>query len=127
MYKKSSAVARSMLATELSSVATSMFDDRVTWELHRSRTYNLKTELAVHLGVKKDAYFLNGCVIIWVVSWPGVSNALIQDYLNAFRAHVRRYQETEDVFLLFDRYIDGSTKEVTRLVRDKGATSAASN
>ena len=84
---------------------------------------HLKTELAVHkshLGVKKGAYFLDGCSIIWVVAWPGVSNAVIQDYLNTFRAHVRRYQETEDVFLLFDSYIDGSTNEVTRLARDKG-------
>ena len=45
---------------------------------------------------------------------------MIQNYLNAFRAHVRRYQETEDVFLLFDRYIDGSTNEVTWLARDNG-------
>ena len=83
---------------------------------------HLTIELAVHkshLGVKKDAYFLDGCAIIWVVAWPGVSNAVIQDSLNAIRAHVRRYQETEDVLLLFHSYIDSCTKEVTRLARDK--------
>ena len=53
-----------------------------------------------HLGVKKDAYFLDGCAIIWVVAWPGVSNAVIQDYLNAFRAHARRYQEMCSSYLI---------------------------
>ena len=38
-----------------------------------------KTELAVHkshLGIKKDAYFIDGCAILWVVAWPGASNAV---------------------------------------------------
>ena len=121
MYKKYSAVATSMLATELSPVTTSMCDDK--GYMRTTHKSILKTELAVHkshLGVKKDAYFLHGCAIIWVVAWPGVRNAVIQDDVNAVHAHVRRYQETEDVFLLFDRYIGGSTKEVTRLARDKG-------
>ena len=52
----------------------------------------------------------------------GASNAEIQDHINALRAHVRRYQETEDVFLLIDHYIDGNTKDVTRLARDKEGT-----
>ena len=110
-----------MLATEFSPVTTSIFDDK--GYMRTTQKSHLKTEMAVHkshLCVKKDAYFLDGCAIVWIVAWSGVSNAVIQDYLNAFRAHVRRYQETEDVFLLFDRYIDGSTKEVTRLARDKG-------
>ena len=47
---------------------------------------------------------------------------MIQDYINAFRAHVRRFQETEYVFFIFDHYIDVSTKEVIRFARDKGAT-----
>ena len=113
----------SMLATELSPVATSMFDDK--GHMRTTQKSHLKTELAVqksHRGVKKDSYFLDGCALLWVVAWPGASNAVIQDYINAFRAHVRRYQETADVFLTFDRYIEGSTKEVTRLARDKGAT-----
>ena len=113
----------SMLATELSPVATSMFDDK--GHMRTTQKSHLKTELAVqksHRGVKKDSYFLDGCALLWVVAWPGASNAVIQDYINAFRAHVRRYQETADVFLTFDRYIEGSIKEVTRLARDKGAT-----
>ena len=104
-YKKSSAVARSMLATGRSPVATSMFDDK--GQMRTAQKSHLKTELAVrksYRGVKKDAYFLDGCAILWVAAWPGASNAVIQDYLNAFRAHVRRYQETAYV-LLFEHYI----------------------
>ena len=118
----------SMLATELSPVATSMFDDK--GHMRTTQKSHLKTELAVqksHRGVKKDSYFLDGCALLWVVAWPGASNAVIQDYINAFRAHVRRYQETAHVFLTFDRYIEGSTKEVTRLARDKGATKVFRN
>ena len=112
-----------MLATDLSPVATSMFDDK--GHMRTTQKSHLKTELTVHkshLGVKTDAYFLDGWASIWVVEWPDVSNAVVQDYLNSFCAHVSRYQETDYVFLLFYRYIDGSPKEVTRLARDKGET-----
>ena len=87
-----------------------MFDDK--GHMRTTQKSHLKTELTVlksHLGVKKDAYFFDGCAIIWIVAWPDTSNAVIQDYINALRAHVGRYQVTADVFLLFDRYVDGST------------------
>ena len=48
-----------MLATDHSSVATSMFDDN--GHMRTSQKLHLKIELAVHKyyrGVKKDAYFL---------------------------------------------------------------------
>jgi hypothetical protein len=113
----------SMLATELSPVATSMFDDQ--GRMRTTQKSLLKNELAVqrsHRGVAKDSYFLDGCAILWVVAWPSAKNALVQDYIDAFRGHVRRYQEEADVFLVFDRYVDGSTKEETRWARDKGAS-----
>ena len=80
MYKKSSAVGRSLLASKLSPVTTCMFDDKGC--MRTTQKFHLKTELAVHkshLGVKKDAYLLDRCAIIWIVAWPGVSNAVIQD------------------------------------------------
>ena len=85
----------------------------------------LKSELAVqrsHRGITKDSYFLDGCAILWVVAWPCAKNAVVQDYIDAFREHVRRYQQEADVFLVFDRYVDGSTKEETRWGRDKEAS-----
>ncbi|MES9879340.1 MAG: hypothetical protein ABW185_00470 [Sedimenticola sp.] len=112
-----------MLATELSPVASSMFDDQ--GHMRATQKSHLKSELAIersHRNVAKDSYFLDGCAILWVVAWPSASNAVVQDYIDAFRAHVRTYQERADVFLTFDRYINGSTKDVTRSARDKGAT-----
>lgn len=113
----------SMLATELSPVASSMFDDR--GHLRATQKSHLKRDLAVersHRSVAKDSYFLDGCAILWAVPWPSSSNAVVQDFIDAFRAHIRRYQESADVFLIFDRYVSGSTKEMTRCARDKGLT-----
>lgn len=113
----------SMLSTELSPVATSMFDEQ--GRMRATQKSVLKNELAVersHRCFTKDSYFLDGCAILWVVAWPSSCNALVQDYIDAFRKHVRYYQESADVHLIFDRYIRGSTKEVTRNVRDKGVT-----
>lgn len=82
----------SMLATELAPVATSLFDDH---GFRRStQKSQLKSELAVersHRGVVKDSYFLGGCAILWAVAWPSSSNAVVQNYIDAFRAHIRRY------------------------------------
>lgn len=112
-----------MLATELSPIATAMFDDE--GHMRATQKSQLKREIAIeksHRGVMKDSYFLDGCAILWVVAWPSSSNAIVQDYIDAFRSHVRRYQESADVFLTFDRYTNASTKDVTRSARDKGAT-----
>lgn len=101
----------SMLETELSPVTTSMFDDQ--GQMRTTQKAELKSELAVqrsHRGVTKDSYFLDGCAILWVKVWPCAKNAVVQDYIDAFREHVRRYQQEADVFFVFDRYVDGSTK-----------------
>ena len=47
------------------------------------------------------------------MAWPCAKNAVVQDYIDAFREHVRQYQLEADVFLVFDRYVDGSTNEET--------------
>ena len=65
---------------------------------------------------------MDGCAILWVIPWPAEINATIQDYVNAFRSYIRQYRKTCDVFLIFDRYVEGSTKEVTRNARRKGMT-----
>ena len=112
-----------MLATELSPAATSMFTDY--GDMRTTQKSHLKNELAVeksHRTLLKDSYFLDGCAILWVIPWPAEINATIQDYVNAFRSYIRQYQKTCDVFLIFDRYVEGSTKEVIRNARSKGMT-----
>lgn len=94
----------SMLATELSPVATSMSDDQ--GNMRSTQKSQLKSDLAIektNRGITIDSYFLDGCAVLWAVAWPSSRNAVVQDYIEAFRTHVRRYQELADVFLIFDR------------------------
>ena len=65
----------------------------------------LKKELPVEKSgrhVEKSALFLDGCAILWAVPYPR-GHATVQDFLNAFRKHIRKYQSEADVYLVFDR------------------------
>lgn len=102
-----------MLATELSPVATSMFDDH--GNMTATQKSHLKNYLAIersHKGIIKDSYFLDGCAVLWVVPWPASSNALVQDYIDSFRTHIYHYQHSADIYLIFERYTSSSIKEV---------------
>ena len=92
-----------MLATELAPVTTSMFDDECQMRIAAKSV--LKKELAVERSsrrVEPDAVFLDGCTVLWAVEFPH-GNASVNDYIHAFRKHIRRYQEKADVYLIFDR------------------------
>ena len=92
-----------MLETELSTIATAMFEDSGT--MRSTNKSVLKKELAVERsgrGFIVSAFFLDGCVILWVVPYPP-GNATVQDYINAFRKVIRRYQDEAQVYLIFDR------------------------
>ena len=67
-----------------------------------------------------QATFLDGCAVLWVVPWPTSGN--VHDYLVRFRSYLHGHLAKSDVYLVFDRYIEGSTKEATRCGRDKGAS-----
>ena len=92
-----------MLATELAPVATSMFDNE--GQMRVTQKSVLKNELAVERsirGLERSAVFLDGCAVLWAVGFPG-GNVTVQAYIDAFRKHVRHYQEASDVYLIFDR------------------------
>ena len=55
---------------------------------------------------------------MWVVTWP--TGGTVQDFLNNVRRHIQSYVDSSDVYLLFDRYKEGSIKESTRNYRDHG-------
>lgn len=93
-----------MLCTELAPVATSMFDDDGHMRLTVKST--LKNDLAIEKsgrGIGKDAVFLDGCAVLWAVEFPVGSSVTVQTYIDAFRKHIRYYQEMSDVYLIFDR------------------------
>ena len=92
-----------MLATELAPVATSLFDDE--GQMRNSPKSVLKNALAVQKSsrrVEKSAVFLDGCAVLWAVVFP-TGNVTVQTYLDAFRNHIRHYQISSDVYLIFDR------------------------
>ena len=93
-----------MLATELAPVATSLFDD--DGQMRSTVKSALKNELAVERtsrGVETSAIVLDGCAVLWAVDFPASGSATMQTYIDAFRQHVRRYQERAVVYLIFDR------------------------
>ena len=116
----------SMLSTELAPVATSMFEDNGNFR--STSKADLKNSLKVEVparNVTQDigAYFLDGCAVLWTVDWPSKSRATVKDFIDAFRHHIsEKYLKHADVYLVFDRYLPGSVKEMTRCKRQKGAS-----
>ena len=69
---------------------------------------NLKNAIEVdaHIQTRNlvpEARFLDGCAVLWVVSWP--VSVKVQDYLDNFRKHMDALVTTSDVYLIFDRYL----------------------
>ncbi|XP_041366765.1 atrial natriuretic peptide receptor 1-like [Gigantopelta aegis] len=113
-----------LMSHELSPVLTSMFDENGNMRDAKTKS-NLKNALKVEMSrrlAERDvqAIFLDGCAVVWVVPWP--STGTIQDYLDRFRSYLHKHLATRDVYLVFDRYIEGSTKETTLRGRDKSAS-----
>ena len=67
-----------------------------------------------------EAIFLDGCAVLWVISWP--MSGTVQDYLDRFRDHIQKFLKKTDVYLVFDQYKADSTKASTRHGRDQGAS-----
>lgn len=56
---------------------------------------------------------IDGCALLWVPNWP--VDALVQDYITKFKYHIGLRLAVGDVYLVFDRYIEFSTKYSARL------------
>ena len=88
----------------------------------------LKSSLQVVIGRRVfipdiEMYFIDGCALLWVVQWPKDDNATVQDYIRAFRKLLEDiYLSRAEVYLIFDRYIRRSLKQMLRWKRDKGAS-----
>ena len=81
----------------------------------------LKMEVSTWLAEQDvQATFLDGCAVLWVVPWA--TSGTVHDYLVRFRSYLHGHLAKSDVYMVFDRYIEGSTKEATWHGRDKGAS-----
>ena len=49
-----------------------------------------------------EAYFLDGCAVIWDVPWPGGTSASVEDYIDNFSNYIQEQLLSKaDVYLVF--------------------------
>lgn len=110
-----------LMSYELSPVPTALFDDHGDMRVTSSKA-TLKNALKIEVAQRTqpraiDAIVLDGCAILWVIQWPA-SGSVVQDYLDNVRKYLHKRLKQADVFLIFDRYVPSSTKDVTRSSRE---------
>ena len=110
---------KDVLHHELSPVPTSMFHDSGAMRVCKGKS-DLKKRLAKEISLRHTTSrvgtaVLDGSAVLWVVHWP--SKGTIADYVNNFKKYLLKKLREADVYLVFDRYHDYSTKSVTRYDR----------
>ena len=107
-----------VLAHELAPVPTSMFNDSGEMRISKAKSI-LKKQLQVEVPARNapptEATVIDGSALLWVVHWP--PGGAVKDFVSNFRGHIERLLQKGDVYLIFDRYEDYSTKGVTRGAR----------
>ena len=107
---------RNLLSYELASVPIYMFTDSGDMRIGKCKS-QLKTQLQVELSTRKASQeiqcrVLDGSAVLWVIHWP--LNGKVRDYVANFRKYIEHKLEVGDVYLVFDRYREYSTKSTTR-------------
>ena len=98
---------------ELSPTPRPMFDKNRNMRDSKTKS-NFKNALKVEVSrrlAEQDvqATFLDGCAILLVVPWS--TSGTVDDYLVRFRSYLNGHLAKSDINLVFDRYIEGNTKE----------------
>ena len=68
-----------------------------------------------------DAIIIDGSAIMWTISWPA-KGANVKDPIDNFLSYPRNLLLGSNVYLIFDRSFQMSTKRHTRTVRANGVT-----
>jgi len=110
---------KKVLSHELATVSTSMFHDSGVMRICKAKS-DLKKRLAKESSSRCStstvaANVLDGSAVLWVVHWP--AKGVIADFVLNFKPYIAKMLVDSDVYLIFDRYRDYSTKSVTREVR----------
>lgn len=115
---------KDVLGHELAPYPTSMFDDIGDMRIAKSKsTLNkiLQVEVSDRVACGANVSVLDGSAILLVVPWP--ADGSVKDYIaNVKYAIIGKRLRVEDVYLIFDRYYDYSTKSVTRGSRATGVS-----
>ena len=115
---------KKVLRHELAPVPTSMFHDSGAARMCKAKS-DLKKRLARETSSRivetnQAAIALDGSAILWVVHWP--AKGTVVDFVNNFKKYISNKLHESDVYLVFDRYRDYSTKSVTREGRASDAS-----
>ena len=115
---------KKVLRHELAPVPTSMFHDSGAARMCKAKS-DLKKRLAREsssriVETNQAAIVLDGSAILWVVHWP--AKGKVVDFVNNFKKYISNKLHESDVYLVFDRYRDYSTKSVTREGRASDAS-----
>ena len=115
---------------ELPPVPTSMFYDNGDMRITKSKSV-LKQKLQVsHLTrtskpqvviIDGSSMLIDGSAVQWEINWP--INVNVQHFVNVYINYIMKLSNEYDVYLVFDRYYEYSTKCLTR----SGRTSKASS
>jgi len=88
---------------------------------------DLKKCTMVEVSEKKaeltDCIVLDGCAVLWIVPWLTSSptkQAVVSDYVKSFNSYVQQKLRLGNVYVVFDRYLEFSTKGLTQKARSPG-------
>ena len=106
-----------LMSYELSPLPSAFFDYRGYMRLTTSKV-TLKNALKVETARRTqtrsiEMNALNGCAVLWVIPRPH-RGSLVRDSLDRFRKYLHKRLLRADVFLVCDRYVHHSTKDVKR-------------
>ncbi|KAL8583211.1 hypothetical protein ACOMHN_053724 [Nucella lapillus] len=115
-----------VLSYELAPIPTALFDDSGEMRICKSKA-DLKMKTRVEVSVRNanqmDCTIMDGCAVLWFVPWPASSEtnqALVSHYVESFVQYLQHKLRSGDVYLVFDRYIEFSTKCSARKARGSG-------
>ena len=112
---------KDVLGHELAPVPTSMFTGDMRIAKSKSTLKKiLQVEVSDRVAGGANVNVLGGSAILWVVPWP--ADGSVKDYIANFKYAIEKRLPVEDVYLIFDRYYDYSTKRVTRGSRATGVS-----
>lgn len=108
-----------LMSHKLSLGPTASFDDHGDMRLAASKA-TLKKALKVDTAQRPqprpiDVTVLDGCTASWAIPWSP-SGSAVQNKLDQFRRYLHTQQA--DVFLVFDRCVQSTTKDTTSASRD---------
>ena len=103
---------------ELSPVPVSIFKENGEMRINENKSdlkQTLKVDVSGRVQNKADAVIFDGCAMLCAVYWP--TNGTVGDLIESIKKYLQRYDETSDIYLIFDRYFDYSPKGATRQSR----------